>query len=66
MGSSSPTTEGLGLPQDTNIPNMSDSVASTGNFDTAVSSGEDYHLASHSGADARLTNLLIFFTSQFR
>ena len=49
-------TEGLGLPQDTNVPNMSDSVESTGNFE-AVSSGEDDHLASHSGEDARLTNL---------
>ena len=55
-GSSSPATEGIGLPQDTNVPNMSDSVESTGNFET-VSSGEDYHLASHSGRDARLTNL---------
>ena len=29
----------------------------TGNFDTVASSGEDDHLASHSGGDARLTNL---------
>ena len=56
VGSSSPAAEGIGLPQDTNVPNMSDSVESTGNFE-AVSSGEDHHLASHSGGDARLTNL---------
>ena len=56
MGSSSPATEGLGLPQDTNVHNMSDSVEYTGNFE-AVSSGEDDHIASHSGGDARITNL---------
>ena len=53
VGSSTPA--GLGLSQDTNIPNMSDSLESTGNFDTAVFfSGEDDHLASHSGGDARI------------
>ena len=36
---------------------MSDSLESTGSIETAVSAGEDEHLASHSGGDARLTSL---------
>ena len=57
MDSSSPATEGLGSPQDSNIPLKSDSHEFSGNIETAVSSGEDIHLASHSGGDARITNL---------
>ena len=52
--SSSPATEGLGSLQDVNV--KSDSTESTGNS-KSVSSGEDILLASHSGGDARITNL---------
>ena len=45
--SSLPATGGLGSPQDSNVPIMSDSQESSGNIETAVSSGEDIHLASH-------------------
>ena len=55
--SSSPATEGLGSPQDANVPFRSDSLESSGNSKLAVSSGEDILLASHSGGDARITNL---------
>ena len=42
------STEGLGSNlQDSNVPIMSDSHESSGNIETAVSSGEDIHLASH-------------------
>ena len=49
--SSSPATEGLG-----SLNVKSDSTESTGNS-KSVSSGEDILLASHSGGDARITNL---------
>ena len=65
--SSSPATEGLGSPQDYNVPIRSDSHESSGNIETAVSSGEDIHLASHSGGDAIISNLrewFVFFASQ--
>ena len=52
-----PATEGPGIPQDANLANMSESLESTGNSETAVSSGEGIHLASQSGGDARITNL---------
>ena len=52
--SSSPATEGLGSLQDVNV--KLDSTESTGNS-RSVSSGEDIILASHSGGDARITNL---------
>ena len=39
------------------IYSVSDSLESTSNIETAVSSGEDTHLASQSGWDARITNL---------
>ena len=52
--SSFPATEGLGSLQDVNV--KSDSTESTGNS-KSVSSGEDILLASHSGGDARITNL---------
>ena len=58
MESSSPSTEGLGSPQDSNVPIMSDYHESSANIETAISSGEDIHLASHSkGGDARISNL---------
>ena len=41
------STEGLGCLQDSNVSIMSDSHESSGNIETAVSSGEDIHLASH-------------------
>ena len=41
------STEGLGWLQDSNVSIMSDSHESSGNIETAVSSGEDIHLASH-------------------
>ena len=47
MESSLPATGGLGSPQDSNVPIMSDSHESSGNIETVVSSGEDIHLASH-------------------
>ena len=47
MKSSLLSTEGLGSLQDSNVPIMSDSHESSGNIETAVSSGEDILLASH-------------------
>ena len=52
--SSSPATECLGSLQDVSI--KSDSLESTGNSKSG-SSGEDILPASHSGGDARITNL---------
>ena len=49
MESSSPATEGLGSPQDSNVPIRSDSHESSGSIETAVSSGDDIHLASIQG-----------------
>ena len=60
----SPATEVLGSFQDVNV--KSDSIESTGNS-KSVSSGEDILLASHSGGDARITNLedwSVFFANQ--
>ena len=45
----SPATEGLGSPKDSDVPIRSDSHESSGHSNIAVSSGEDIHLASHSG-----------------
>ena len=52
--SSSPATEGLGSPQDVHV--KSDSIELSGNI-KSVSSGEDIILASHTGRDARISNL---------
>ena len=56
MESSSPA-----HPKTLNVPIRSDSHESSGNIETAVSSGEDIHEASHSGGDTRISNLRDWF-----